>query len=179
LLIRGLRIGSIKEFIDLTLKSKELDPYFIGRSRGVQVTKPFLQKSKYWNDLLNRLEEKKEKCRMASYILLNLPKEDQIKYEKNLKHLIKMIQTGKTVKKYNWIEFYFGPERRQYAIAGFPYKNITTETRNELISDITSSLKKKNNIRGFLVIGYNLDSIYYPYSMMVGSIETNFFDSLN
>jgi hypothetical protein len=87
----GFNIGETEfdelNHIDLTLKSKELDPYFIGKSRGIDVKKPYLQKTKYWTDLLKKIENSSENWLMASYILLNLPKEDQIKFEKNLKKL--------------------------------------------------------------------------------------------
>jgi len=100
--------------IDLTLKSKEIDPYFIGKQRGVDVKKPCLLKTKYWDDILKKRENKGNNWLMASYILLNMPKEDQLKYEKSLKKLTKMILDNKCEKKHNFSVMYFGPERRQY-----------------------------------------------------------------
>ncbi|SHH67537.1 hypothetical protein [Flavobacterium johnsoniae] len=40
-------------YLNLTLLSKELDPYMIGKGRGIKVKKPFLQKTQYWSDTLN------------------------------------------------------------------------------------------------------------------------------
>lgn len=177
----GFNIGEIEysgsNHINMTLKSKEIDPYIIGKHRGVEVKKPSLQKTKYWNDILKKLEYKGNNWLVSSYILLNLPKEDQIKYEKNLKNLMKMIIEGKCVKKHNWMEMFCGPERRQYVIVGFPYINIDKTTRNAVINDIVASLENKK-VRGVLILGYDLNSENYPYSVIAGNLKTELFDSL-
>jgi len=177
----GFNIGEIEysgsNHFNMTLKSKDIDPYMIGKHRGVEVKKPFLLKTKYWSDILKKLENKGSNWLMASYILLNLPKDDQIKFEKNLQKLIKMIIEGKCVKKHNWMEMFCGPGRRQYVIVGFPYLNIDRETRNAVINDITTSLENKN-IRGLLILGYDLNSDNYPYSVIAGSLKAELFDSL-
>lgn len=164
--------------INLTNKSKDIDPYYIGKRRGVNVRKPYLQKTKYWNDILVKLEKDSKNWLMASYILLNLQKEDQIKFEKNLKKLSNMVLRGKCVERHNWMVMSCGPERRKYKIVGFPYKDIDLETRNALINDILVSFNDEENIRGILILGYNLNSINYPYSVIAGSLKTEFFDNL-
>ncbi|MNX86653.1 hypothetical protein D3C86_1185450 [compost metagenome] len=177
----GFNIGEVEyngsNYINMTLKSKEIDPYIIGKHRGVKVKKPYLQKTKYWNDILTKLENKGNNWLVSSYILLNLPKEDQIKYEKNLKILMKMIIEGKCKKKHNWMEMFCGPERRKYVIVGFPYLNIDKTTRNTVINEIVASLENKN-VRGVLILGYDLNSYNYPYSVIAGSLKTELFDSL-
>ncbi|QYA26688.1 hypothetical protein G3I01_14680 [Gramella sp. MT6] len=178
----GFNIGETEYegnmYFNLTLKSKELDPYFIGKYRGIKVKKPALEKSKYWVDLLSMIEKRAKNWLLAGYILLNLPKEDQIKYEKNLKELSTRLVQGKCPKKYNYMLMGVGPKRRQYVIAGFPYINTDRATRNALVNDIVNDIKKNNNIRGYIILGYDLDNYNYPYTMMAGSINTEFFDSL-
>ena len=164
--------------INLTLKSKELDPYFIGKHRGINVKKPYLLKSKYWNDVLVKLEKDAKHWLMASYILLNLPKEDQNKFEKNLKKLSTNMLKGKCIQRHNWMVMYCGPERRKYAIVGYPYKDTDKETRNAIINDIIASFDMEKNIKGILILGYNLNSSDYPYSVVAGSHKTDFFDNL-
>tara|TARA_R110002072_G_scaffold125944_2_gene262326 strand:+ start:70 stop:2409 length:2340 start_codon:yes stop_codon:yes gene_type:complete len=165
--------------INLTLKSKELDPYFIGKHRNVTVKKPALKKTKYWVDLLKRIESISQNWLASSYILLNLPIEDQIKYEKNLKKLKGMILNDDCEKKHNYLVMNFGPKRREYILVGYPYKNTDRETRNGVMNDIVSSIEKQKNIRGYLIIGYNLNTENYPYSVIAGSLETKFFDKLD
>lgn len=179
----GFNIGETeydKNFhIDLTLKSKELDPYFMGKNRNVKVTKPYLKKTKYWNDLLIRIESLSQNWLASSIILLNLPIEDQIQYEENLKKLKRMVLNDECEKEHNYFQLTFGPERRRYILVGYPYKNIDVETRNRVMNDIAGSLKEQISIRGFLIIGYNLNRETYPYSVIAGSLETNFFDNLD
>ncbi|WP_243345754.1 hypothetical protein [Parabacteroides sp. FAFU027] len=163
--------------IDLTLKSKALDPYFIGKHRGVNVKKPYLRKTKYWNDLLVTLEKNAKNWLHMSYILLNMPEEDQLKFEKTLKHLSDRVIKGKCIQRHNWLIMDCGPKRRKYAIVGYPYKDTDKETRNAIINDIVVSCDKEN-IRGIVILGYNLDSKNYPYSVVAGSLKTDFFDSL-
>ncbi len=178
----GFNIGEAEYnesgYIDLTLKSKEIDPYFVGKQRGKKIKKPSLRKTKYWNDILNTLECRSQNWLMASYILLNLPKEDQIQFQKNLKLLVKNISQGKCPDPHNWMVLYCGPERRTYAIVGFPYKGIDRKTRNALINKIISSFEAKENLRGVVLLGYDLDVNLYPYSVVAGRLKTDFFDDL-
>ena len=44
-------------YLDLGLKSKELDPYFVGRANGVSVPKPTLRLTEWWRQSLARIEE--------------------------------------------------------------------------------------------------------------------------
>jgi hypothetical protein len=73
----------------------------------------------------------------------------------------------------------FGPKRREYILVGYPYKNIDKDTRNGVMNDIVSSIKQQKNIRGYLIIGYNLNTENYPYSVIAGSLETEFLDILD
>ena len=71
---------------------------------------------------------------------------------------------------------YCGPEQRLYAIVGFPYRDIDKETRNNLITYIIESIQQEKNIRGIVVIGYDLNTTHYPYSVVAGNLETKFFN---
>jgi len=179
----GFNIGETEYdegfLINLTLKSKELDPYFIGKHRNVKVKKPSLKKTKYWADLLRKIKSSSQNWLASSYILLNMPKEDQIKYEKKLKELKGMVLNDECEKEHNYLYMDFGPKRRKYILIGYPYKNIDRETRNGVINDIVNSMENKDIIRGYLIIGYNLNAKDYPYSFIAGNLETKFFDKLD
>ncbi|SHH67513.1 hypothetical protein [Flavobacterium johnsoniae] len=81
-------------------------------------------------------------------------------------------------KPHNWVSLTCGPERRQYTIVGYPYKDIDTATRNNVLDQILE-LESKNNLRGVVVLGYNLNNPNYPYSFIAGNLETNLFDKLD
>lgn len=165
--------------IDLTLKSKELDPYFIGKHRNVKVEKPTLQKTEYWSDLLLKIESSSKNWLVSSFILLNQPKEDQIEYEKKLKQLMGMVINDECEKKHNYLFMHFGPERRKYILVGYPYKDTDKETRDGIINEIVGQIEEEKNIKGYLIIGYNLNSSNYPYSVLAGSMKTRLFDKLD
>lgn len=179
----GFNIGETefdeKFHIDLTLKSKELDPYFIGKHRNVKVEKPALQKTKYWSDLLRKIELNSQNWLVSSFILLNQPKENQIEYENKLKQLMSMVINDECEKKHNYLLMHFGPERRKYILVGYPYKDTDRETRNGIINDIVCSIKEQENVKGYLIIGYDLNSSNYPYSVLAGSMKTRLFDKLD
>lgn len=179
----GFNIGETEydesSHINLTLKSKEIDPYFIGKNRNVSVQKPELKKSKYWGDLLKKIDSLSEKSISSSFILLNMPIEDQQKFQKNLKKLKSMVLNNEFEKEHNYIQMNFGPERRHYAIVGYAYKDISIETRNGVINDISSSLASEKKLRGYLILGFDLNSTHYPYSFLVGDMETRLFDELD
>lgn len=177
----GFNIGEAEynhEYImDFTLKSKELDPYMIGTSRGVNVKKPYLQKTKFWTDLLTKLENSGTQWLQSSYILLNTTKEDQANFEKQFEKLKEMIRKKKTTKDHNWVTFFSGPPRRRYAIIGYPYTGLTKEKRNDVMYEIMSH-ERHQGLRGIVIIGQDLDHPNYPYTLMAGSLDTDFFDSL-
>jgi len=108
--------------INMALKSKELDPYFEGTNEGLSIEKPELAMTKWWKDLISVMSSRKKPGWIEScFVLLNTTKEDQEKFERELGRLKSRIMKGKAEKKHNWILFFSGPERRRYAIAGYPY----------------------------------------------------------
>ncbi|GEP50267.1 hypothetical protein FNO01nite_09390 [Flavobacterium noncentrifugens] len=178
----GFNIGEDEfngSFMNLTLKSKELDPYFMGKEHGVAVKKPHLIKTRYWQDILNVVEERKSpNWLQSSYILLHTLLKDQILFEKKFNELKMIVRKGKPLKKHNWSLLKTGPKRRQYAIIGYPYKNITIDERNDVIKMIVDS-GEVQDARGIVIIGCNLDNEHYPYSVLAGSSLTDFFDRLD
>ncbi len=164
--------------INMTIKSKELDPYIIGKARGVSVPKPKLVQSDYWTAMLNQLESKKGKMWLqASYILLNVPLKDQKMFEDGFNYLKNQIKNGQTTEKHNWARLTTGPERRRYVIVGYPYQLMNREDRMSMIQKILDD-EQSTVIRGIVIIGIDLDSHHYPYSFIAGTLETDFFDSL-
>jgi len=178
----GFNIGDTEyndtHHLNLTLKSKEIDPYIIGKSRGVIVKKPGLLMTRYWSDILNKIEADKGRMWLqSSYALLNASEDDQKMFEKNFDKLKSMLRNGKAPKKHNWVMMACGPERRRYVIIGYPYQNITKEERNDMLSEIITH-EKVQGCRSIVIIGQDIGRPHYPYTLLAGRLETNFFDSL-
>lgn len=178
----GFNIGDTeyngKLAIHLGLKSKELDPYFVGTSEGQCVVKPELRMTKWWKDLLQTISDRKmEGWIETSYILLNMTREDQEDFERKFRQLMLRIKTGKTDKLHNWIVFGSGPQRRRYLIAGYPYTTSDREVRNRIMNTIVSD-ENYGNARGCVVIGVQMESREYPYSVLARRASSDLFDTL-
>ena len=159
--------------INLTLKSKELDPYFVRAGRGYSVEKPRLQMSKWWSDLLIYISERRPIGWVESaYILLNATKDDQEKCEKDFITLKDQVRTGRAVHKHNWVQGLIGPEQRRFLIACYPYITNDKDERNSIITGIFSSEEEKKS-RGGICIGVNVNRRDYPYSVLAMTEVTN------
>lgn len=178
----GFNIGDVEYTRDLamniTLKSKELDPYIIGAAEGVAVKKPELSMTQLWKDLLRVISQKRmDHWIETSYALLNSTKEDQEEFEKKFRELVQRILKGTLEKPHNWVLFLAGPERRRYAIGGYPYTTTDKELRNNIMMQILDSEETKNT-RGGVVIGVYIPRPNYPYTVLAGRLSTDLFDTL-
>jgi hypothetical protein len=162
--------------INMTMKSKELDPYFVGTNEGKKVEKPKVEMTQWWQDILNFIEIRKPQNWIeTSFILLNSTKEDQEKFFEAFQLLIKRIHSKKVEKKHNWVSFLSGPEIRRYLIVGYPYTTTNKKERNNVMMEILNSADA-NKVKGVVVIGVNINSTDYPYSVLAGKLDTNLFD---
>jgi len=178
----GFNIGDAEYSRDLMmnigLKSKELDPYIIGTAEGRDLEKPERSMIQWWRDLLNLIATKRMHGWMeTSFALLNSTKEDQEEFEKKFGELVGMIKRGKVEKPHNWVMFLSGPERRRYAIAGYPYTTLDKELRNNIMSQILDEEDSKKT-RGGVVIGVNINRPSYPYTVLACRMATDLFDTL-
>jgi len=68
-----------------------------------------------------------------------------------------------------------GPKRRQFLIIGYAYTNADIEKRDGIIGKLLSCDDAKN-VRGTVVIGVNIDTNEYPYTVLAGKLSTKLFD---
>ena len=178
----GFNIGDVEYkrevALNIMMKSKELDPYIVGVHEGQAVTKPELAMTTLWKDLLNTITNKKTPGWIeACFVLLNTTKEDQEKFEKALRELMTLVIKGKTEKPHNWVAFFSGPERRRYAIIGYPYITSDKELRNDIMAQALDEDEVKKS-RGALVIGIDLKHGDWPYTVLARRMSTDLFDTL-
>jgi len=164
--------------LNLTLKSKELDPYFVGKYRGKAIKKPKLTLTKFWKDLLIYLRENSKQWLQTSFMLLNASPQDQSDFQKAIEKLKNMILKGTTMNKHNWVTLYCGPERRRYSIIAYAYQGLTKAERNDVMNQIAEKEHESAN-RGFIILGFDLEKPIYPYNVIAGSSHHDFFDSLS
>lgn len=175
----GFNIGEV-EFkgnvsMNLALKSKELDPYFIAKSQGKRIPKPKRSMTKWWRDILEYIAVRKpEHWVETMFILLSTTKEDQEEFEKKFNSLRAKVRHGKVKQKHNCIAFMSGSKERRYFIAGYPYTTESKDERNSVIASIMES-KDATESRGFVCLGINVNKKDYPYSVLVVRLSTDLF----
>lgn len=156
--------------INMSMKSAEIDYYFLAKQDGVTVEKPIMKFSKWWESILDAIAKKK----MARWvevgcILLSIQYKDQETFESKFKSLLKKVAEGKAKKKYNWLILQSGPKRRKFLIAGFPYSPDLfddKEDRNNMIAGILEEANEGLNCEGMLCIGVSAQHLHYPYSFL-------------
>ena len=154
--------------LHLNMKSKELDPYFVARADGVSVPKPHLELSPLWQEMLQRIEQVKMNFwTEIAYVLLNVGRKDQDKFEREVMKLIKRVRSGKVTQKHNWIVMLnHGGKDRKYAVIGFPYRVATREERDDMMRHIAGELEERTPVLGMVIVGINVDVLTYPYDVM-------------
>jgi hypothetical protein len=164
-------------YYQLTLKSKELDPYIIGKAKGFPIEKPALKFTPWWCAILERqVKQKKQLWLENSFLLLNMGYEEQQSFEYMLKELIDRIKKGKTTDRHNYIEMDNNTARKRYLFFGYPYTNEHLEERGEILEDIMYG-NENEDIKGMLLIGTNIDKNDYPYSIFASRLDSTLFDA--
>ena len=167
----GFNVGELEDgdtFISITMKSKELDPYFVARADGVSVPKPSLRLTEWWKDLLSKVEQiQNEFWPEIAYVLLSVAYGDQQKFERGFQKLVDRVDRGQVKEKHNWMVLLSGTRAtRQYAVLGFPYKSIDREERNDMMKHMAAEVEERTPVVGIVVLGINLGTIAYPYSVL-------------
>lgn len=164
-------------YYQLTLKSKELDPYIIGKSKGIVVEKPGLKFTPWWRDILGRQEKLKKKLWLEnSFLLLNIGCQDQQAFEYMIKNLIERIKKGETTDRHSYIEMDNKTAKKRYLFFGYPYTNELLEERGEILEEIMYG-KESEDVKGIFLIGTNIDKNDYPYSIFASRLDSALFDA--
>lgn len=164
--------------LNMALKSKELDPYFVGSREGHPVPKPRLAMTDWWDAILNRVSETRfEGWLETGFILLNTTKEDQEKFEIEFKNLARRVQEGTASRSHNWVVWETGPTRRRYVVVGYPYVVDDKAQRDSILSEAIGS-DANADARGVAAIGVNMKHPHYPYDVLARRAATNLFDTL-
>lgn len=176
----GFNIGEFefnKESINMLLKSKELDPYFTGRDRGVAVDKPKLEMTKWWRDIINKLIERKPRYWVEmGYVLLNASEDDQKRFEKMFNNLKRRIKGGAVKYPINWVGLVTSEKYRPFNIIGFPYITKDREEKNNQIAHILTEEKKRlKKYLGGICIATAYKHSEYPYGT-IAYLPGNIFD---
>ena len=179
---RGFNIGEVEfsgnNSMDLTLASKQLDPYFGGQLFGITVDKPALRLTPWWTRILQRLDSDLSGDRLdAALVLLNVPFDDQKKLERQFAKLSDRVQRKRGEEPRTWVQLLTAPAERQFCVAFYPYFSAYREKRNEVIDDFLGADKVQES-RGAVCVGVDLDHGDVPYSVVALTPKPDLFDQL-
>ncbi|MEC0257333.1 hypothetical protein [Paenibacillus lautus] len=150
--------------------STELDDYYLRKSGALKnkVKKPRPRRTKWWNDIINRLENSKfPRWTEVAYSLLNVTYEDQVQFErmcKRIKQNEKFARAGQKID--NMIILDNGPIQRKDLIMAVAYKNLSREERNIRIENAASDGFEQTSNDTCTMIGLNTEREDYPYSVL-------------
>ena len=169
----GFNIGEVeyesKQQFVIAGMSRELDPFYTATYEGLEpVEKPVLSISGWWKDILARGEQSGfSGWTEAAYALLCVGEDDQLKFSRKLNQLCKRVRSGKTKRKYHWIELVAGPKRRRYTIMAFPYSDDTPVERKQFIGErVDRIFEEQGEVQGVVVLAMPLKTDVYPYGSL-------------
>ena len=142
-------------------------------------TKPRPRLTPWWTSILEKIKQRGAlQWLEISYALLNLHYDEQVEFEKKIKEMAVMILNGKAKNKHNWVVFSSANPKRNFIVAGFPYRNdISKEERNEVMQSILAEADSLGT-KGAVVIAINIIKGHYPYSALGSKQSSLLFDVL-
>lgn len=167
----GFNIGEVESdgtFLNIGNMSKELDPFFVARADGVSIAKPTLQLTRWWKEILARIERRQnEFWTEIAYVFLSVAYRDQEKFEERFKQLRRKVARGRTRHEFNSVALISGTcSKRKYVVLGFPYRGITRDQRNNSIMDMATRVERSDQVFGTVVLGLDIDHPLYPYNVL-------------
>lgn len=166
----GFNIGEA-EFnnkpIFIGMLSKTFDNYYLRMSNGQSAIKPRCKRSKWWESILAKLEDRKpEHWTDMGMFLLNIPFEEQVTVEREFKRIQQNVRLHwQEPNHLNHIVLVTGPEQRKSVLVAVAYKSIPKRERDELIRGYVSSAAGDSGVTNAFVIGMDVDKGDYPYSL--------------
>ncbi|MHC4792175.1 MAG: hypothetical protein ACYS8Y_12230, partial [Planctomycetota bacterium] len=165
----GLNIASVqgKDIgVFLMEMAEPINEYYVAMDFNIRRKKPRLKQTTWWHDILSRLETKRPQCWLeASIMLLNYPIDEQAKAERAFRRIKKHVQKNWRNPKHMNSVIVAPPHNRQDALAFIAFKKQNWDRRHDLMKNIVTGVFEDTQATRCLVIGTNIDSNHYPYSI--------------
>ena len=169
----GFNIGE-SEYDGLELNlygiSSKLDSYYLNEYHNPSEIriKPQSRKTKWWSDIVKKLEEQKiPRWTEFSYALLNVSFEDQQQFEIMFKKVVETVEKEFLKENHKNSVVLYNSFKRNDAIIVLVYKGIGKELRNTRIENIAAkAFKDEERCKRALILGVSLDDMIYPYNVL-------------
>ena len=167
----GFNIGNA-EFTQQRLRlvgmSNIFDPFFMKELPKSETPKPQRKLTRWWRSIIQQIESRQpEGWTEVGCVLLNSTHDDQTKFEKQFKQIKKIVNKFWELPEHNNTCILTNetvPERG--AVAGFAYKRIDREKRNQTMENAMDEAMSISPVSRVVVIGVDVEQNDYPYSVV-------------
>ena len=167
----GFNIGNA-EFTQQRLRlvgmSNIFDPFFMKELPKSETPKPQRKLTRWWRSIIQQIESRQpEGWTEVGCVLLNSTHDDQTKFEKQFKQIKKIVNKFWELPEHNNTCILTNetvPERG--AVAGFAYKRIDREKRNQTMENAVDEAMSISPVSRVVVIGVDVEQNDYPYSVV-------------
>ena len=147
---------------------RTLDPYFLSKQYGVERTKPRRQLSRWWEDILTCIAQRRmPRWAELACLLLDVPHQEQERLQEQVQTLLLdpplLPPHGEAADQVLLIS---GPQHRRTAILAAAYREVNRADRNRRLNALAGALIAEHRVRSVLVIGLDVALGHYPYSII-------------
>jgi len=147
-------------------ESDAIDKYFYGREGGMELSRPQVNRTDWWEAILTKLESKRaDRWTLAGLSLCNVAPDDQIEFEKNLKRLRTNILIG-SVSPETYMTLVNGPIQRRHYLVGTVVPQQSAEERNAQYNALISGAFNSTDADSIVFVGIATEPSDSPYSVI-------------
>jgi hypothetical protein len=149
--------------------STGLDDYLLNARRGVMSKKPRIHLTKWWSDMLQKIEESPvQGWTERGTVLLNVSYADQQAFEKRFKRTQRTVRSKWQVLGHESLVFMpSGIGTNKDVVAALAYMNLSLEERNQRLTNAANRALAEEQATRVMVIGVDIGRNDYPYSVIV------------
>ena len=168
----GFNIGKT-EFDEMPLElygeSEEVfNDYYLNKNSNNSnvIPKPKPRRTKWWQDIINKVEATKNLCWAELTVqLLNLAYEDQIKFEKGIEKVKRIVnREWEIAEPINQVILTNELGGHKELLVGYCYKNMDFNESNEMIDRAGIEAISQTGINPALIMGFDVRNTNYPYT---------------
>jgi hypothetical protein len=164
----GFNIGETEfsgQHVQLVAFSEKIDEYYTSADNGIQRKKPSPKLTKWWKDILNRMEARGfHQWTDTANIILSLSFEEQVKATTSFKKIKKNVFKNWRQKNHLCSVIMIPTVHRSSALALYAFRDREKEKRHQRMKNIADQIFENDHVNKCAILGINVDEEDYPYS---------------
>lgn len=155
--------------LELYGESEEVfNAYYLNKnsSYGEIIPKPRHRRTKWWQDIINKVESAKNPgWSEVTVPLLNVAYEDQLKFEEGIEEVKKIVDNEWKIPEHtNQVILTNETKEREHLIIGYCYKDMNVKERNEMSKKVGIQAINETGMNPALIMCFKVGDLNYPYS---------------